>query len=170
MLKILAAALTCLTALSMHASVHAQRVTPTGVESLKIGMTVKQLSKQLGEKIVIPREYEGNDEHCFYYTPKRFPKVSLMIIEGKFARIDVTEAGPSTLFNIQVGDEINTLVKNFNGSLKVDHLEYTSGEEKSFTYLTADKRRGIRFGTNKGRIGLFYAGNAKAIQYIEGCL
>ncbi len=140
-------------------------VRENGVGPVKVGMNLAQLNAVLHEKFAMPAEKE--DRACFYVTPRGHPHLSFMIEEGHVARVDVDSPGTLTNVGIQVGDTEDQALKTYGDRLKVSPHKYTDGH-----YLTAqstDRRYGIRFETDQGKISTYYAGLYEAIQYVEGC-
>ena len=138
-----------------------------GVGPVKIGMNLFQLSSLLHEKFSMP---DSKDEQgCFYVEPTKHPQVGFMIVDGRLARIDVTEPGVPTTKGIQVGDSEAHALKVYGPRLKVEPHAYTRPEGHYLTLRSSNGRYGIRFETDQGKIVMFYAGRFEAVQYIEGC-
>jgi hypothetical protein len=138
-----------------------------GIGPVHIGMSIAQLNAVLGEKFSMPKD---KDEHeCFYDASERHPNVAFMIIRGRVARIDVHGKGVRTSAGIQVGDSEAGALKAYGRAMKVEPHAYIPDEGHYLTVRSKDGRYGIRFETDKGKINMFYAGRADAIQYIEGC-
>jgi hypothetical protein len=138
-----------------------------GAGPVKIGMSLSQLNTLLTEKFVLPAEKD--DRACFYVTPKKQPKLSFMMLDGKLGRIDVKKPGVQTSTGIQVGDSEKHATQVYGRRLKIEPHQYIDNGH----YLTAksdDGKFGIRFETEDGKITRYYAGRYDAIQYVEGCL
>lgn len=168
-LRILIAVLTMLTVVSSGSAVPADVwvAREDGVGPVKIGMSLSQLNAALHEKFVMPENKE--DRGCFDVTSTKHPVVSFMIEGGVVVRVDVDGAGVSTVEGIQVGDSEARARRVYGPSLKVEPHAYTGPEGHYLTVRSTSGEFGIRFETNKGMIESFYAGQFKAIQYIEGC-
>ncbi|MFI5094835.1 MAG: hypothetical protein ACHQIK_15445 [Candidatus Acidiferrales bacterium] len=137
-----------------------------GAGPVKIGMSLSQLNALLNEKFVMPAEKD--DRACFYVSPKKQPKLSFMMLDGRLGRIDVEKPGVQTSTGIQVGDSEKHTFQIYGHRLKAEPHHYIDNGH----YLTAksdDGRFGIRFETEDGKITRYYAGKYEAIQYIEGC-
>jgi hypothetical protein len=92
-----------------------------------------------------------------------------MIIDGRLARIDVDAPGILTDTGLQVGDSETRALKVYGPKVKVAGHQYIDTGH----YLTVrsdDRRYGIRFETDMGKITMYYVGAYEAIQYVEGCL
>jgi len=142
-------------------------VSEDGAGPMKIGMTVVQLNTVLHEKFRKPAAKE--DQACFYLEPQKQPLVKLMIEDGRLSRIDVNGRGVKTSTGIQVGDTEKHARQIYGSKLKVEPHKYIDNGH----YLTArssDRKYGIRFETEDGKITSYYAGRFESIQYVEGCL
>jgi hypothetical protein len=137
-----------------------------GVGAIKIGMSLSHLNTVLHEKFAMPEKKD--DQGCFYVHPAKHPAVSLMIEDGRLARIDVDKAGVLTVEGVQVGDSEKHVLQVYGLSLKVEEHAYTP-EGHYLTVRSKDGRYGVRFETEKGKVQTFYAGRFEAVKYIEGC-
>ena len=138
-----------------------------GIGPVKVGMNLAQLNAILHEKFAMP---ESKDEQaCFDVDTAAHPHVSFMIVNGRFARIDVNGTGVPTASGIQVGDSEERAKQVYGSRLTVEPHAYTGPEGHYLTIRSTDGRYGIRFETESGKITMFYAGRFDAIQYIEGC-
>jgi hypothetical protein len=138
-----------------------------GAGPVRIGMTLAQLNTALGEKFSMPEDQE--EQACFYADTPRHPGIGFMVEHGRVTRIDVTEAAVPTASGIRVGDPEARVMKLYGPKLQVEPHAYDAPEGHYLTLLSADGRYGMRFETYQGRVTGFYAGEAHAIAYIEGC-
>lgn len=139
-----------------------------GAGPVRVGMNLAQLNAVLHEKFAVPTAKD--EQSCFYESPQKQPKVALMILSGKLARMDVSEPGVQTSMGIQVGDSEAHALQIYGRKLKVEPHAYTSDEGGHYlTARSSDGRFGIRFETDGKKIITYYAGRFDAIQYIEGC-
>jgi hypothetical protein len=138
-----------------------------GVGPVKIGMTERQLSAALHQKLV--EDDDSGSDNCFYvHTPAR-EYVRFMLIDSRLARIDVQKPGVFTASGLQVGDSEEHVRKIYGPRMKTSGHQYIDTGH----YLTVrgrDRQYGVRFETDKGKIIEYYAGTYEAIQYVEGCL
>ena len=138
-----------------------------GVGPVKIGMTLAQLRATLHQKL--PQENDAASDNCFYVHAKGHEHIGFMIVDGRLARIDVDSRGILTDTGLKVGDSEVQVKKAYGAKLKTSAHKYVDTGH----YLTArsdDRRYGIRFETDKGKVTMYYAGTYEAIQYVEGCL
>lgn len=142
--------------------VHMNRTGP-----LKVGMTLRELNTVLHEKFSPPTD--ADEQGCFYLNPSKYPRLSLMIVNGQLARIDVDESGLATDKGLQVGDAERHVISLYGRRVKVEPSAYGGPEGHYLTVRSSDGKYGIRFETENGRITSFYAGRFDAIQYVEGC-
>jgi hypothetical protein len=136
-----------------------------GVGPAKIGMTLPQLRAALQERL---KEEDSGSDACWYVTSAKHPHTSFMILGGRFVRVDVTARGIATSDGIQVGDFEAAVRKKYAPSITVAPHKYID-HGHYLTIRSGDRKYGIRFETEKGKITGFYAGLFSAIQYVEGC-
>jgi hypothetical protein len=138
-----------------------------GVGPVNIGMTLSQLDKTLHENFVMPDNKA--DQGCFYVKPTKRPHVAFMIEGGRLARVDVDAPGIFTTKHIQVGDSEASAIRAYGQKLQVEPHHYIGGGHY-LTIRSSNGQYGIRFETDKGKVLTYYAGEFRAVQYVEGCL
>ena len=136
-----------------------------GIGPVKIGMTRSQLSAALREKLV--DEESGNDI-CFFVHARGHDHVAFMIIDNRVVRIDINAHGYKTSLGIQVGDSEAYARRLYGPRMKVTGHQYIDTGHY-LTVRSSDRRHGVRFETDSGKITMFYTGTYEAIQYVEGC-
>ena len=136
-----------------------------GAGPVKIGMSFTQLKAVLHQKL--PEEESGS-ENCFYAHARGHAPLAFMIENGRLSRIDVDAPGIATTTGIQVGDSEHHLRQVYGARLRVTEHQYIDTGHY-FTVRSPDRRYGIRFETDRGKILTFYAGRYESIQYVEGC-
>jgi len=136
-----------------------------GVGPAKVGMTLAQLRSILNERL---KEEDSGSDACWYVTSAKHPHTSFMILGGHFVRADVTARGIPTTDGIQVGDLEAAVRTKYGYSVKIEPHKYID-DGHYLTIRSSDRKYGIRFETEKGKITSFYAGLFSAIQYVEGC-
>jgi hypothetical protein len=134
---------------------------------VKIGMSLAELNTALHEKFLMPQDKE--EQECFYVEQPKHPGVAFMIEEGHVTRVDVNRPGISTAEGIKVGDSEARAMRVYGNKLKIEPHYYTAPEGHYLTVLSDNQRYGIRFETDEGKIVSFYAGQRRAIAYVEGC-
>jgi len=138
-----------------------------GTGPVKFGMSLSELNAALHERFSMPQGKE--EQGCFYVSPARHPGISFMIEDGHVTRVDVQRRGISTAEGVRIGDSEARAAQVYGNKLKVEPHHYTSPEGHYLTVLSNDKRYGIRFETDEGKVVRFYAGQRHAIAYVEGC-
>jgi hypothetical protein len=136
-----------------------------GVGPAKIGMTLSELRGALQERLV---EEDSGSEGCWYVKPAKHPGISFMILDGRFVRADVATRGIATVHGIRVGDSESVTRRTYGPKMTVLPHKYID-DGHYLTIQSADKKYGVRFETEKGKITSFYGGLFSAIQYVEGC-
>jgi hypothetical protein len=134
---------------------------------VKIGMSLAELNTALHEKFLMPQDKE--EQECFYVEQPKHPGVAFMIEEGHVTRVDVNRPGISTAEGIKVGDSEARAMRVYGNKLKIEPHYYTAPEGHYLTVLSDNQRYGIRFETDEGKIVSLYAGQRRAIAYVEGC-
>jgi hypothetical protein len=137
-----------------------------GVGPVKIGMTLGQMRSTLRQNLT---KEEGGSDSCYYVHAAGHGHIDFMIIDDHLVRIDVDAPSILTSSGLQVGDSESKVLKVYGPKLKVTEHQYVDTGH----YLTVrsdDRRYGIRFETDGGKITMFYVGTYEAIQYVEGCL
>jgi hypothetical protein len=137
-----------------------------GVGPAKIGMTVPELRKALHDRLI--EDDDSGSDNCWYAKPGKHPHISFMILDGRFVRADVVVRGVSTMDGVQVGDSESAVRRRYSSKMTVEPHQYID-DGHYLTLQSTDRKYGIRFETEKGKITSFYAGRFSAIQYVEGC-
>lgn len=138
-----------------------------GIGPVRIGMTLAELNSVLHEHFAMPTA--GDDRPCFYVTPTSHPDVGFMIEDGRLTRIDVDGPQVPSAAGVRVGDSEQKAIEVYRHMLTVKPGAYTGPEGHYLTQRSNDRRYGIRFETDEGKIVRFYAGRFSSVQYIEGC-
>lgn len=144
------------------------KLRPDGFGPARVGMTLAQVRQVLHEPLSAGDRDDLKGD-CFYAESKAHPHLGFMIIDGKFVRADVDKPGISTPEGIQVGDSEAKVRKIYGKSVETEPHKYFD-DGHYLTVNTSDGRYGTRFETERGKVINFYAGDADAIQYVEGCL
>ena len=154
-----------------HAAASSSLVlTPLGIGHVRVGMTPEQARRASGRRIV----FDGAEitTGC-RYAAVRSLRVSLMLLHGRIARIDVgRNSRVHALGGVRRGDTEADVRAAFGSKVVETQHAYVPGG----SYLTVGWRtgpyagRGIRFETNEnGTVTNIYAGRHDPIRYIEGC-
>ena len=79
------------------------RATMSGVGPIRIGMNERQLEDAIGQRL--PETQDASEDSCRQVEAgPRWPGTSVMLLDGRVARIDVTKRGIPTLSGALVGD------------------------------------------------------------------
>jgi hypothetical protein len=142
----------------------------TSFGSAQIGMSAEQLEATLGTAL-IRMDPDSGDDICYYVAPAADKLgVSFMLINGHLARIDVSRPGISTLSGATVGMSQQQVLQLYGPRIHVSPHAYIAPDGSYLTVPSPDKKYGVRFETDAGRVTSYYAGTAEAIEYIEHCL
>jgi hypothetical protein len=96
--------------------------------------------------------------------------VSVMVVKGKVARIDVDTGTVTTEDGAKVGDTEDKLKSIYDGDLQVEPHKYIEGGH----YMTvmgdsASAGKAIVFETDGKRVTAFRAGRLPEVKWVEGC-
>jgi len=142
-------------------------LTPAGLGPVRIGMSMSQVSKALGGKLV--GDAIEDEESCVEKSSSAGPPdTSYMFEGGKLTRISVYEESPvKTPRGIGVGSSEEAIRKAY-GKLDSEPHTYLDMPALYLTYWLRDDV-GVRFETDeKRRVDIIHAGTG-SIRYIEGC-
>ena len=168
MWKFVATAALLLTSLASFAD-GSPRVQFGAFDALRIGMSEHQVARAAGSPLVHLAP-EAEEEGCFYGSVLGLPEgVSLMFVNGKLVRFDVSEPGIYTLSGAEIGTTERSLKQLYGPKLRQQPHAYTGPEGHYFTLLSPDKSLGVRFETDGSTVTRYYSGTADAIEFIEGC-
>ena len=141
--------------------------TPDGIGAIRVGMTVDELRRAIGN---VPGANPTAD--CSYVRPASVPPgVAVMLSHGQVARIDVDSAGVRTDAGVAVGDSAAKVAAAYGARMTATPHKYVSGGQ----YLTvrstspADSLRRMVFETENGRVTRFRAGRVPEVEWIERC-
>jgi hypothetical protein len=144
------------------------RVSFTSYGPAQIGMTVPALEKALGVR-VSNSSGESEDE-CRYVSPaKGFDGIAFMLINNRVARIDIDSSSIRTLSGAHIGDSKKAILAMYQGRVTVSPHAYDGPDGAYLTILSANKKYGLRFETEKDKVTHFHVGRVQEIQYVEGC-
>ena len=111
-----------------------------------------------------------NDD-CYYLRgAKSLNGISLMVIGGTVARVEVDTMAVASVSGAHVGTTEKQLKALYGPRLKVEPHKYLEEKGHYLTLRSTDGRRGIRFETENGRVFRFYAGPWTHLRYVEGCM
>jgi hypothetical protein len=113
----------------------------------------------------------GEDEkNCFYVSGDADSTYSVMVLNGRVARIDVDEPGIPTLRGASVGDSVDRIRTLYGPALEESPHFYAGLPDLYLTYWSKDRSFALRFETRDGQVSRFYFGFAEQVKYVEGCL
>lgn len=141
-----------------------------GIGPIKTGMTVKEAEKASGAKLKIFDELDNPDCVTAQIVGGK-EGISLMVAEGKIARIDVIDkATNKTPGGAAIGWTEDQVKKLYGKAVKVTKHAYVDGHY--LTIKSADpKQSKLRyvFETDHGKVTQFRSGREPEVEYVEGC-
>ena len=135
--------------------------------AVRVGMTLAQLNRAL--QTSYERPSDSDERACFYVDMPKAPGIAIMILDGRVARIDVDSATIPTAQGIKNGDSEARAIQKYGKRLRIQPHCYSPETGHYLTLYSRDRKSGIRFETEDGKITRYYAGTASAILFIEGC-
>jgi hypothetical protein len=154
-------------------------LTVEGLGSVRIGMTVAEAEKALGAKLNIQYFEEGDRMSCGTgaRADGKSGDVSYMVMKGRIVRIAVMrveDGSPSipvvrTIKGIGLGASEAQVKSAYGGLVKVEPHPYGTENDHYLIVDTPDRKRGLIFETEEGRVSSFRAGVYPEVGYIEGC-
>ena len=167
--KIVLAGLVAGISLAAAARAAEWRATMSGIGPIRIGMGEAALARAIGARL--PETQDAEEDECRQVEAgPNWPGTSVMLLDGRVARIDVSERGIFTLSGAAVGDTQASVLKRYGRRIGVSTHEAGVDDSKFLTMFSSDHRLGIRFETDGERVTQYYVGTARAVQFPEGCL
>jgi hypothetical protein len=136
-------------------------VTPTGIGSIKTGMSIEEAQVILHNDLIVP----ANLSECAFVKTKNGPKGVLFMVEQRhISRVDVTAGPTATSAGARVGDTEDRIKSLYSGIVVSPH-KYTDGH-----YLTYSGNGGkIVFETDGSKVTRYRSGSSPSVDYVEGC-
>jgi hypothetical protein len=148
--------------IAIAAALHPGTITYDGVSNVKIGMTVSQVSKQVGHRL--KPDYSVSPP-CGTVTLSKRDRIYGLLDGKKLKRIDVRGTRFKTGRGVHVGNGVSTVLARYRGKLVATRNFYTGDPQ----YELRSGNRKIVFFTN-GRVVTQIATGAKPeVDYVEGC-
>jgi hypothetical protein len=146
------------------------RASMSGVGPIRIGMNERQLEDALQTRL--PETQDASEDSCrVIEAGPRWPGTSVMLLDGRVARINVSKRGIPTLSGAGVGDLVSRVHSIYGGRLRASDHDFGAGEGMQYlTMFSQDRHYGIRFETDGERVTEYYVGTGEAVQFIEDCL
>jgi hypothetical protein len=138
-----------------------------GIGPVRVGMNLSELNKALHTSFKKPSD--PDEQACTYVAVPHQSGIAVMILDGRVARVDVANTSTRTSEGIRNGDSEARVLQVYGKRLKIEPNFYDSENGHYLTLHSSDRKHGIRFESDKGKITSFYAGTADAIAFVEGC-
>jgi hypothetical protein len=138
-----------------------------GIGPVRVGMNLSELNKALHTSFKKPTD--PDEQSCTYIEVPHQSRIGIMILEGRVARVDVGNTSTRTAEGIHNGDSEARALQVYGKRLKIEPNFYDSENGHYLTLHSPDRKYGIRFESDDGKITSFYAGTTDAIAFVEGC-
>ena len=96
--------------------------------------------------------------------------VSVMVVKGKIARIDVDTGSVTTEDGVKIGDTEDRIKSIYGDEVKVEPHKYIDGGH--YMIVLGDSARAgkaLMFETDGKRVTMFRAGRLPEVKWVEGC-
>ena len=152
-----------------HDTVSDLALSEDGLGQIQIGMTLAE-AVNMG----LLNENPNMNPRCDFVFPAvgaGIPDgVSVMVVKGKIARIDVDTGSVTTEDGVKVGDTEDRVKTVYGDELKVEPHKYIEGGH----YLTvmgdsASAGKALVFETDGKRVTMFRGGRLPEVKWVEGC-
>jgi len=152
-----------------HDTVSDLALSEDGLGQIQIGMTLTE-AVNMG----LLNENPNMNPRCDFVFPAvgaGIPDgVSVMVVKGKIARIDVDTGSVTTEDGVKVGDTEDRVKSVYGDELKVEPHKYIEGGH----YLTvmgdsASAGKALVFETDGKRVTMFRGGRLPEVKWVEGC-
>jgi hypothetical protein len=143
-------------------------VSPRGIGPVLAGVSLSALGATLGEPV---RASYPAGSSCAYVHPAALPEGVLVMVEhDTVARVDVRSKGVLTLEGAGVGDTEASVLKRYEGRVRVTPHKYT-GPTGHYLTVSAppDTAHLIVFETDGKSVVTYRAGRRPAVELVEGC-
>lgn len=142
-----------------------------GYGPARIGMTLEEIGAAVGHGLGEP-----GDPACSYVTliPSQrngTPAVSLMIVNGRLARVDVSDSTVTTEAGARIGDTEVRVLEMYGSRVRIRPHKYVDDGR----YLIvprgpgADSVERLVFETASGRVTAMRGGKLPEVEWVEGC-
>jgi hypothetical protein len=138
-----------------------------GIGPVRVGMNLLELNKALHTSYAKPTD--PDEQACTYVEVPHQPGIGLMILDGFVARVDVDNRSTHTSEGVHNGDSEAHALQVYGKKLEAEPNYYEPENGHYLTLLSNDRKLGIRFETEDGKITRYYAGTTSAIALVEGC-
>jgi hypothetical protein len=144
-------------------------LTEDGLGQIQIGMTLAEAAN-----MGLVNENPNLKSACDFVFPAvgaGVPEgVSVMVVKGKIARIDVDTGSVTTEDGVKIGDTEDRVKSIYGEELKVEPHKYIGGGH----YLTvlgdsASAGKALVFETDGKRVTMFRGGRLPEVKWVEGC-
>lgn len=142
-------------------------VTETGFGPIRAGMGVAEAAQAVNGAATAPDVIEGCDD----LHPDGWPEgVSIMIVDGRVARVDVRQGQTATTAGARIGSTETEIQALYPGQVEVRPHKYTDGHYLTVTPAGAHgTEHRIIFETDGERVVHYRAGALPAVEWVEGC-
>ena len=140
-------------------------LTESGIGPYRVGMTLAE-ARAAGDGLTLLPDTTSS---CYYARPKSGPAgISLMLTDGRIARVDIDSTVIATAAGARVGDSDDRINELYGGKVEVTPHKYVQGGH----YMTVTPGAGdgrIVFETDGKSVRRFRGGRMPEVTWVEGC-
>jgi hypothetical protein len=142
-------------------------VTARGIGPILAGIPLAALDTALSEHL---RPTYPAGSSCAYVRPTALPEgVSVMVQHDTVVRVDVRTKGVLTLDSVGVGDTEASVLKRYEGRVRVTAHKYTVAGHYLTVSAPPDTAHVMVFETDGKNVVSYRAGRRRAVELVEGC-
>lgn len=143
------------------------QLTADGLGPLRIGMPLASVNRILQHPIVPTPKALRVAANCDYRNLEEAPGVSLVFIDGKLARIDVTGGPTSTGHGIRVGAPLAQAQEKYPAAV-TEKLDYVD-DGVNLMVASPQSPNALSLQFESPGLTRMVAGRKQAVRYAEGC-
>jgi hypothetical protein len=141
---------------------HRWRLTRHGFGRLKVGLNRTKIERRTGRSL----KFAYNTGSCAIWGISGVRGLSVMLVRGRLARVDVSKGSWRTSLGIRVGDSESEVRSRYPSLRRQQHAYEPDGEY----LIVRGPRRRVVFETNgDDQVTRFRGGRVPEVMYIEGC-
>ena len=142
-------------------------VRPDGAGVLRIGMSVEEARRTLGEDLEV--DY-ADLESCDHISPAALVGASAMVVRDTIVRVEIRDPGLTTPEGAGIGTTETELLGIYGDRAQVTPHKY-SGPEWHYVTVRAegDSAHAIVFETDGRQVKNYRAGRLPEVEWVEGC-
>lgn len=145
------------------------RITLAGVGPARVGGSVRDVSKAVGEPLVEAGRVPSGSDSCHHMRFASVPSLLFMVEKSRVVRVETTDRRFRTASGIRIGDSERKVRQVYGKRLEISAHKYDD-HGHYLIVRSADRKRALVMETNGKTVVNIRAGLVPAVEYVEGCL